>query len=121
MQPPIKLLSFGIDTLVLNVRYADKQFKPIKQELAADLARELDYLQAEARKAEIAVASDWVFNGALLFIEPHGAGRQWRWLLTCRYITLVVSPGRFNDIIAQVRFSFEKVPPPITQVGGYPT
>jgi hypothetical protein len=69
MQPPTKLLSFGIDTLILNVHYTDKQFQPIKQELAADLARELDYLQAEARKAAIAVASDWVFNDALLFVE----------------------------------------------------
>src|SRR6266702_7121590 len=43
----------------------------------------------------------------LLFVEPHGAGKQWRWLLTSRLLTLVVSRGRFNDVIAQVRFSSE--------------
>jgi len=40
-------------------------------------------------------------------VEPHGAGKQWRWLLTSRLLTLVVSRGRFNDVIAQVRFSSE--------------
>ncbi len=43
----------------------------------------------------------------MLFVEPHGAGRQWRWLLTCRLLSLVVSRGRFNNVIAQVRFSSE--------------
>ena len=92
MQPVIKLLSFEVDTLILNVRYADKQFQPVKQELAADLARELDYLQTEARKAEIAVASDWVFNGALLFCQI-----TWGWppMAMAAHI-LVYYPGRLT-------------------------
>ncbi len=45
--------------------------------------------------------------GVLLFVEPHGAGKQWRWLLTCRLLSVAVSRGRFNDLIAQVRFSSE--------------
>jgi REP element-mobilizing transposase RayT len=43
----------------------------------------------------------------LLFVEPHGAGKQWRWLLTSRLLNSAVSRGKFNDIIAQVRFSSE--------------
>jgi hypothetical protein len=104
----IKLLAYGVDTLVLNVRYADRDFEPIQKELDASLVQELDYLQGEARLAETAVASDWTFRNVPLFVEPHGAGRQWRWLLNCgRLFSLVVSRGRFNDVIAQVRFSSE--------------
>jgi hypothetical protein len=33
----VKLVGRGVDTLVLNIFYADKQFQPIKQELNADL------------------------------------------------------------------------------------
>jgi hypothetical protein len=32
--PGIKIVDRGVDKLVLNVCYADKQFQPIKQELA---------------------------------------------------------------------------------------
>ena len=107
MSQLVKLVGYGVDTLILNVRYSDSLFTPIKQELDETLQKELDYLQASARQDENAVASDWSFNGALLFVEPHGAGKQWRWLLTCRWLSLVVSRGKFNDVIAQVRFSSE--------------
>ena len=82
MQETIKLVGYGVDTLILNVRYADKQGQPVKQELDEKLVATLDYLQGAARSAETAVASDWSFLGVLLFVEPHGAGKQWRWLLT---------------------------------------
>ncbi|MHB8600162.1 MAG: hypothetical protein ACYDER_25550 [Ktedonobacteraceae bacterium] len=102
-----KLVGYGVDTLILNVRYVDMQGSPVKQELDEQLAATLDYLQNEARTAETAVSSDWSFMGVLLFVEPHGAGKQWRWLLTSRYLNVAISRGRFNDLIAQVRFSSE--------------
>lgn len=49
----VKIVGRGVDTLVLNVSYADKQFQPIKQELDASLQEELNRLQGEARLAEI--------------------------------------------------------------------
>ena len=55
----------------------------------------------------MAVTTDWAFQGVLLFVEPHGAGKQWKWLLTSRLLHVVVSRGKFNDIIALVRFSSE--------------
>lgn len=73
-----QLVGYSVDTLILNVRYADKQGQPVKQELEEKLAATLDYLQSAARSAEMAVASDWSFLGVLLFVEPHGAGKQWR-------------------------------------------
>src|SRR6185437_13902782 len=83
----IKLVGYGVDTLVVNVRYADETFQPIQKELDETLQQELDYLQGEAKHAETSVASDWVFENCVLFVEPHGAGRQWRWLLTCRFLS----------------------------------
>jgi hypothetical protein len=107
MQETSKLVGYGVDTLILNVRYSDSKGQPIKQELDEKLVQELDYLQSEARHVETAVATDWAFQDVLLFVEPHGAGKQWRWLLTSRLLTIAVSRGKFNDIIAQVRFSSE--------------
>ena len=41
----VKVVGRGVDTLVLNVCYADTQFLPVKQELAEDLQNELNLLQ----------------------------------------------------------------------------
>src|SRR5439155_23100239 len=103
----IKLVGYGVDTLILNVRYSDSKDQPIKQELDEKLVQELDYLQGEARRVETAVATDWAFLGVLLFVEPHGAGKQWRCLFISRLLNVEVSRGKFNDIIAQVSFSLE--------------
>src|SRR2546421_4743887 len=107
MEGRFKLVGYGVDTLILNVRYSDSKGQPVKQELDEKLVQELDYLQGEARRVETAVATDWAFLNVLLFVEPHGAGKQWRWLLTSRLLNIAVSRGKFNDIIAQVRFSSE--------------
>ena len=107
MQETINLVSYGVDTLIINVRYSDSKGQPVKQELDEKLLQELDYLQGEARRVETGIATDWAFQGVLLFVEPHGAGKQWRWLLTSRLLNVAVSRGKFNDIIAQVRFSSE--------------
>src|SRR5260221_10468881 len=92
----VKLLGYGVDTLILNVRYSDSKGQPIKQELDEKLAQELDYLQGEARRVETAVATDWAFQDVLLIVEPHSAGKQWRWLLTSRLLNVAGSPGRVN-------------------------
>src|SRR5438270_12753575 len=91
-----KLVGYGVDTLILNVRYSDSKGQPVKQELDEKLVQELDYLQGEARHVETAVAMDWAFQEVLLFVEPHGAGKQWRWLLTSRLLNIAVSHGKFN-------------------------
>jgi hypothetical protein len=40
----IHLVGYGVDTLILNVRYTDKHAQPVKQELDEKLAGELDDL-----------------------------------------------------------------------------
>lgn len=103
----VTIVGRGIDTLVLNVCYANKQFQPIKQELDADLQEELSALQAEAHINESAVVTEWAFKGFNLFMQPKGSRGQWRWILTCPLVNLAVSRGRLSPIIAQVRLSSE--------------
>jgi hypothetical protein len=108
MNEDVKLVGCGIDTLVVNLRYTDGDFVPQHRELDEGLQAELDRLQAAAKATEDKVESPWLFLGRVpLFVEPHGGGKQWRWLLTCPLLKIVVARGRFNDIIAQVRFASE--------------
>src|ERR1700680_4153442 len=103
----VTIVGRGADTLVLNVCYADKQFQPIKQELDADLQDELNTLQGEARINESAVDTHWAFKGFNLYMQSKGSRGQWRWILTCPLVTLAISRGRLNPMIAQVRLSSE--------------
>ena len=80
---------------------------PIKQELDADLQEELNSLQGEARINESPVVTGWAFKGFNLFMKEKGSRGQWRWILTCPLVTLAISRGRLNPIIAQVRLSSE--------------
>lgn len=84
--PEIKIVGRGVDTLILNVHCADKQFQPIKQELDADLQEELNTLQGEARINESAVVTNSAFKGFALYMQPKGLRGQWRGILTCARI-----------------------------------
>jgi hypothetical protein len=102
-----KIVGRGIDTLVLNVSYADKQFQPLKQELDTILQEELNSLQGLARLAESPLASRWAFKGFTLFMKEKGSRGQWRWILTCPLVSVAISRGRLSPIIAQIRLSSE--------------
>jgi hypothetical protein len=43
--PEVKIVGRGVDTLVLNVCYANEHFQPVKQELAKGVQHELEVLQ----------------------------------------------------------------------------
>jgi hypothetical protein len=94
--PEVKIVGRGVDTLVLNVCYADKQFQPVKQELNADLQEVLSTLQGEARINESAIVTNWAFKGVNLFMQPKGSRGQWRWILTCSLVSLAISRGRLK-------------------------
>jgi len=89
------------------VGYADKLFQPIKQELNADWQEVLSTLLGEAHINESAVVMNWAFKGFDLFMQPKGSRGQWRWILTCPLVSLAVSRGRLNQMIAQVCLSSE--------------
>jgi hypothetical protein len=38
-------VGYGVDTLILNMRYTDEQYHPIKKELSEEITYELDELQ----------------------------------------------------------------------------
>jgi hypothetical protein len=101
----VKMVGRGVDTLVLNVCYTDKQFQPIKQELAEVMQSELNLLQGAARLNEAPVISRWVFKGINLFMQEKGSRGQWRWILNSPLLSVVISHGRLSRIIAQVRLS----------------
>jgi hypothetical protein len=95
---PYQIVNFQIDTWVLNV----------KGKLPDNgLADYLNRLQEGARDIESDLATEWTFRGMTLYIKPHGAGRQWRWLLYCgdHYLHLDLGKGKMNGICCKVRMS----------------
>lgn len=103
---PYTLVNYGVDTLVLNVRYADEHGKPIHSELVESQIDSLNEWQDLAREAEEPVPVPVIFQNTNLLMHPHGAGKgQWRWLLTSSLLNLCISRGRLNGVIAQVRLS----------------
>jgi hypothetical protein len=103
----VKIVGRGIDTLVLNVCYADKIFQPLKRELAEDLQSRLNLLQNAARMNEAPMLTQWAFKGINLFMQEKGSRGQWRWILKSPLLTVAISRGRLSRIIAQVRLSSE--------------
>src|SRR5258708_24516585 len=106
--PEVKIVGRGVDTFVLNVCYADKQFQPIKQELDQDLQSELNLLQQEARENEVPLVTRWPLKDMHLFMQEKGSRGQWRWILRSPLLTVVISRGRLSRIIAQVRLSSDE-------------
>ena len=103
----IRIVGRGVDTLLLNVSYADERFRPVKLELSEGLQQELEVLQAVAREEEHAVVTRWAFKGFTLYMQPKGSRGQWRWILSCPLVSVAISRGRLNQIVAQVRLSSE--------------
>src|SRR5256714_9937459 len=103
----VKLVTRGVDTLLLNVYYTDEQGNSLKRDLSSWLVERLDAWKQAAIEVEGPIVVPWVFEGANLSMYPHGAGRgQWRWLLTSDLINLCMSRGRLN-CVAMVRCSSE--------------
>ena len=69
----VKIVGRGVDTLVLNVSYADGHMRPLKQELADELQQELEQLQSVPRQAETAVVTHWSFKSFTLCMQPKGS------------------------------------------------
>ncbi|MGI9057115.1 MAG: hypothetical protein ACR2H5_00870 [Ktedonobacteraceae bacterium] len=101
------LVGRGVDTLVLNVSYRDGRHKPCKRDLPQAIKEQLDAWKQAAVIAEEPIPVPYTFQGVNLHMYPNGAGKgQWRWLLRCDSLNLLVSMGRLN-CVAQVRFSSE--------------
>jgi hypothetical protein len=102
----VMMVGYGVDTLILNVHYTTDG-KPVKRELEKTLHAQLDLWKKSAQGVHEEYPTPLTFNGAVLHMQPNGAGKgQWPWMLKSRDITLSVSGGQWNGI-ASVRLSSE--------------
>ncbi len=87
------IVADNIDTLILNVK--------LRQDFPLELAQQLDVLKEASQDAEEDVVTDFTFAGERLFIKPHGAGKQWRWILHSPSLHLDVGLGKHTQIVAK--------------------
>src|SRR5260370_6911984 len=113
--PEIKIVGRGVDSLVINVCYANEHFQPVKQELAKGVQHELEVLQGAARRREAAVPTRWSFKGLSLFMQEKGSRGQWRWILKAPQVspllTVAIPRGRLSRVLAHARLSSDSPPP----------
>ena len=91
------IVADNIDTLILNVK--------LRQDFPLELAQQLDVLKEASQGAEEDLVTDYTFAGERLFIKPHGAGKQWRWILHSPSLHLDVGLGKHTQIVAKARLS----------------
>jgi hypothetical protein len=95
--PTVSLIGENIDTFIGNAR--------INVEFPDRLAEQLEEWKRRSQEAEEDLPTSWQFAGEVLFIKPHGAGRQWRWILHSPSIHVDVGLGRLTHIVAKARLS----------------
>jgi hypothetical protein len=80
------LVGQNIDTFIGNAR--------ISGDFPDDLASQLEDLKRRSQEAEEDFSTPWRFPGEVLFIKPHGAGRQWRWIMRSRRLCFDLGLGK---------------------------
>jgi hypothetical protein len=97
MPMALQLVGQNIDTFIGNAR--------VNGEFPDDLATQLEELKRRSQEAEEDLPTPWQFAGEVVFIKPHGAGRQWRWILHSPSTHVDVGLGRLTHIVAKARLS----------------
>jgi hypothetical protein len=101
----LKCVNFGIDTLLINCKFAGDDLKPNGDTLPETIAGQMDDWQAVARKEHKPVPTDLDYRMQTLFMRAHGSG-VWSWLLFNDDLTLSFSYGSMNGgVFCQARFS----------------
>src|SRR5262245_8639038 len=98
------LVGQNTDTFIGNAR--------INGDFLAALAEQFEDLKRRSQEAEEDLLTPWQFAGEVLFIKPHGAGRQWRdeppsflrQLAASDQVTALL-PSAFSTRIAQLVLS----------------
>ena len=88
----LAVLGTNIDTFIANAR--------INGDFPAAPAEQLDDLKRRSQDTEEDILTPLRFAGEVLFIKPHGAGRQWRWILRSPSIKVEVSWGKLTHIVS---------------------
>jgi hypothetical protein len=82
----LPIVADNIDTLILNVT--------LRQDFPLELAQQLDTLKEASQDAEEDLVTGYTFASERLFIKPHGAGKQWQWILHSPRLHLDVGLGK---------------------------
>jgi hypothetical protein len=96
MPHPI-IVGQNIDTFIGNAR--------VTGDFPDHLSYQLEDLKRQSQEAEEDLPTPWRFAGEVLFIKPHGAGRQWRWILHSPSIHVDMGLGKLTHIVAKARLS----------------
>jgi len=91
------IVADNIETLILNVK--------LRQDFPLELAQQLDVLKEASQEAGEDIVTDFTFADERLFIKPHGAGNQWRWILHSPSLHLDVGLGKHTQIVTNARLS----------------
>jgi hypothetical protein len=92
----LAVLGANIDTFIANARIGD---------FPDTLAHELDERKVQSQEMEEDLPTRFVFADETLYIKPHGAGRQWRWILHSPSLHLDVGLDKLTHIVAKARLS----------------
>ena len=110
---PPKIINAGVDTFLVNYKFAGDNDKPNGSSLPDHIITQLNDWQALARKEHDVVATDLLFSYTVgddryeqtLLMRPHGSG-IWSWLVYSDDIRLSLSYGSMNGgVFCQARFS----------------
>ena len=88
--PQPTIVGQNIDTFIGNAR--------VNGDFPDTLAEQLEEFKRRSQEAEEDLPTPWHFAGEILFIKPHGAGRQWKWILHSPSIHVDVGLGRLTHI-----------------------
>ena len=101
MSEPLPIIiNAGVDTLLVNYKFAGEDDKPNGSSLPEHIIEKLDVWQTLARKEHDVVATDLLFKYTVgndsyeqsLLMRPHGSG-IWSWLVYSDDIKLSLSYG----------------------------
>lgn len=104
---PLVVLA-GVDTLYINVYYADPEkyaraMLPLRDETQALL----DGFQQRAKAARTLVETPWSILDQPLYSRSHGSKELWSWILRNDYLNVQIGTGEYRGLIARVRLSSE--------------
>jgi hypothetical protein len=104
MNSSVRIVGFGVDTLVLNIYPTDSEGVIVQRRVDEALQEELRLLKERAQAAEEDVVTRFVFDGGNLLMRAKGS-EGFNWILYNQSLTLAVNRGSKMALLGQVRLS----------------
>lgn len=102
----VKIVGYGVDTLVVNVYPTDNRFQIEKRRIDEELQEELQMLKEKAQEEEENIPTRFVYQGTPLLMQAKG-GDGFNWIMRNNSISVAVNRGSKAQLLAQVRVSSE--------------